>query len=157
MVPDRRRGVETQRVALAGHSHSRFPDRLLRHGNCDELPFPSEAALYAEYRLSVPSRITETTAKSRGCSSGRRCDADFGNPLNLLVSVPCLSYGDAADQERQLCEFILRGIGLNEAASAARSIVDRSNNNAVKVTYGFQRKRPNLRFAIRLQGRGGGS
>jgi hypothetical protein len=30
--------------------------------------------------------------------------------------VPCLSYGNAADLERQLCEFILRGIGLNEAA-----------------------------------------
>ena len=34
--------------------------------------------------------------------------------------VPCLSYGNAADLERQLCEFILRGIGLNEAASASR-------------------------------------
>jgi TetR/AcrR family transcriptional regulator, transcriptional repressor of aconitase len=30
--------------------------------------------------------------------------------------VPCLSYGNAAGLERQLCEFILRGIGLNEAA-----------------------------------------
>jgi AcrR family transcriptional regulator len=53
------------------------------------------------------------------------------NPLNLfwlahhtvlmmalarLPSVPCLSYGEAADLERQICEFILRGIGLNEAA-----------------------------------------
>jgi AcrR family transcriptional regulator len=35
--------------------------------------------------------------------------------LARLPSVPCLSYGDA-DLERQLCEFILRGIGLNEAA-----------------------------------------
>jgi AcrR family transcriptional regulator len=33
--------------------------------------------------------------------------------------VPCLSYGNAADLERQLCEFILRGIGLNEAAIAS--------------------------------------
>jgi len=78
---------------------------------------------------------------------------DFGNPLNPLVSVPCLSYGDAADLDRQLCEFILRGIGLDEGAMA----LDWSNSNVVKVTYGFQRKRPNLRFAIRLQGRGGGS
>jgi TetR/AcrR family transcriptional regulator, transcriptional repressor of aconitase len=54
-----------------------------------------------------------------------------GKPLNLfwfahhtvlmaalarLPAVPCLSYGDAADLERQLCEFILRGIGLNETA-----------------------------------------
>jgi AcrR family transcriptional regulator len=36
-----------------------------------------------------------------------------------LPSVACLSYGDAADLERQLCEFILRGIGLNEAVIAS--------------------------------------
>jgi AcrR family transcriptional regulator len=36
--------------------------------------------------------------------------------LSRLPAVPCLSYGEAADFERQLCEFILRGIGLNEAA-----------------------------------------
>jgi AcrR family transcriptional regulator len=39
--------------------------------------------------------------------------------LSRLPSVPCLSYGDAADLERQLCEFILRGIGLNETAVAS--------------------------------------
>jgi AcrR family transcriptional regulator len=36
--------------------------------------------------------------------------------LARLPAVPCLSYGNAVDLERQLCEFILRGIGLNEAA-----------------------------------------
>jgi AcrR family transcriptional regulator len=36
--------------------------------------------------------------------------------LTRLPVVPCLSYGNAGDLERQLCEFILRGIGLNEAA-----------------------------------------
>jgi AcrR family transcriptional regulator len=36
--------------------------------------------------------------------------------LARLPSAPCLSYGNAAEFERQLCEFILRGIGLNEAA-----------------------------------------
>jgi AcrR family transcriptional regulator len=56
-----------------------------------------------------------------------------GDPLNLfwfahhtalmaalvqLPSIPCLSYSNAVDLERQLCEFILRGIGLNEAAIA---------------------------------------
>jgi AcrR family transcriptional regulator len=39
--------------------------------------------------------------------------------LARLPSVPCLSYGNAADFERQLCEFILRGIGLNETAVAS--------------------------------------
>jgi TetR/AcrR family transcriptional regulator, transcriptional repressor of aconitase len=39
--------------------------------------------------------------------------------LARLPSVPCLPYGDAADLERQVCEFILRGIGLNETAIVA--------------------------------------
>jgi hypothetical protein len=36
--------------------------------------------------------------------------------LTHLPVVPCLPYGDGADFERQLCEFVLRGIGLNDAA-----------------------------------------
>jgi AcrR family transcriptional regulator len=36
--------------------------------------------------------------------------------LARLPAVPCLSYGHTGDLERQLCEFILRGIGLGEAA-----------------------------------------
>jgi TetR/AcrR family transcriptional regulator, transcriptional repressor of aconitase len=39
--------------------------------------------------------------------------------LARLPSVPCLSYANAADFEGQLCEFILRGIGLNETALAS--------------------------------------
>jgi AcrR family transcriptional regulator len=39
--------------------------------------------------------------------------------LTRLPAVSCLSYGNAAGLERQLCEFILRGIGLNEAAIAS--------------------------------------
>jgi AcrR family transcriptional regulator len=39
--------------------------------------------------------------------------------LARLPLVPCLSYGDAAGLDRQLCEFILRGIGLNETAIAS--------------------------------------
>ena len=39
--------------------------------------------------------------------------------VSRMPVVPCLSYGNAADLERQLCEFILRGIGLNEAAIAS--------------------------------------
>ncbi len=57
-----------------------------------------------------------------------------GEPLNLfwfahhtvltaalarLPAVPCLTYGEATDLERQLCEFILRGIGLRETAIAS--------------------------------------
>ena len=36
--------------------------------------------------------------------------------LTRLPATPCLVYGKAGDLERQLCEFLLRGIGLNEAA-----------------------------------------
>jgi AcrR family transcriptional regulator len=36
--------------------------------------------------------------------------------LTRLPVVPCLAYGNAAGLERQLSEFILRGIGLNETA-----------------------------------------
>jgi hypothetical protein len=36
--------------------------------------------------------------------------------LSRLPGVPCLSYGNSVDLERQLCEFLLRGIGLHEDA-----------------------------------------
>jgi TetR/AcrR family transcriptional regulator, transcriptional repressor of aconitase len=36
--------------------------------------------------------------------------------LSRLPTVPCLPYGNTTDLERQLCEFLLRGIGLHEAA-----------------------------------------
>ena len=39
--------------------------------------------------------------------------------LTRLPAIPCLDYGNAAGLERQLCQFILRGIGLNEAAIAS--------------------------------------
>ena len=39
--------------------------------------------------------------------------------LTRLPAVPCLAYGNAADLERQLTQFILRGIGLTEAAIAS--------------------------------------
>jgi TetR/AcrR family transcriptional regulator, transcriptional repressor of aconitase len=39
--------------------------------------------------------------------------------LTRLPSTPCLTYGDVADSERQLGEFVLRGIGLTEAAIAS--------------------------------------
>jgi len=39
--------------------------------------------------------------------------------LMRLPATPCLAYGNANDLERQLCEFLLRGIGLNQAAIAS--------------------------------------
>jgi AcrR family transcriptional regulator len=72
-----------------------------------------------------------------------------GEPLNLfwfahhtalmaalarLPAVPCLSYGDAGGLERQLCQFILRGIGLNETAIAPHLDRDMSPNPGQPVT-----------------------
>jgi AcrR family transcriptional regulator len=36
--------------------------------------------------------------------------------MTRLPATPCLAYGKTNDLELQLCEFLLRGIGLNEAA-----------------------------------------
>jgi AcrR family transcriptional regulator len=54
--------------------------------------------------------------------------------LARLPAVPCLAYGDAAGLERQLCEFILRGIGLNEAAIASHLDRDSARPPGQKVT-----------------------
>jgi AcrR family transcriptional regulator len=36
--------------------------------------------------------------------------------VTRLPTIPCLFYGEGVDLERQLCEFVLRGIGVNNAA-----------------------------------------
>jgi len=43
----------------------------------------------------------------------------FMAALTRLPSVPCLTYANPVAFERQICEFILRGIGLNETAVAS--------------------------------------
>jgi hypothetical protein len=53
--------------------------------------------------------------------------------LSRLPATPCLSYADSVDIERQTCEFILRGIGLKEAAIAAhldRDMLERATRPA---------------------------
>jgi TetR/AcrR family transcriptional regulator, transcriptional repressor of aconitase len=54
--------------------------------------------------------------------------------LARLPSVPSLPYGNAADFERQICEFILRGIGLTEAAVASYLDPELSPNPGQPVT-----------------------
>jgi AcrR family transcriptional regulator len=53
--------------------------------------------------------------------------------LTRQPSAPCLSYGNSADLERQLCEFILRGIGLNETALACHLDREQSPNPGQRV------------------------
>ncbi|MBU6461736.1 MAG: TetR/AcrR family transcriptional regulator [Bradyrhizobium sp.] len=50
--------------------------------------------------------------------------------LSRIPAVPCLSYGNAPDLERQLCEFLLRGIGLHEAALTSHLSSGRSSDPA---------------------------
>jgi AcrR family transcriptional regulator len=54
--------------------------------------------------------------------------------LTRLPAIPCLSYGVKDDLEHQLCEFLLRGIGLNDAAIAAHLSRDLSQIPAPPVT-----------------------
>jgi len=87
--------------------------------------------LYAKIGKLIGSMFTASLDRAVAAGDASRIGTE---PLNLfwfahhtvlmaalarLPAVPCLNYGDAADLERQLCEFILRGIGLNQAAIAS--------------------------------------
>ena len=54
--------------------------------------------------------------------------------LTRLPAVPCLAYGNATDLEGQLCRFILRGIGLSDAAIASHLDCELSPNSGQSVT-----------------------
>ena len=71
---------------------------------------------------SVISWLRVTPAPARSSRRG----ALSAPALTRLPSVPCLSYGEKDQHERQLCEFLLRGIGLNDAAIAAHLTRDSS-------------------------------
>ena len=53
--------------------------------------------------------------------------------LTRLPAVPCLAYGNAADLERQLIQFILRGIGLTGAAISSHLGCELSPNSGQSV------------------------
>src|SRR6201985_2463648 len=54
--------------------------------------------------------------------------------LTQLPAGPCLFYRHVGDRDRQLCEFLLRGIGLKEAAIAEYLIHESSQIPAAPVT-----------------------
>jgi AcrR family transcriptional regulator len=87
--------------------------------------------LYAKIGKLIGSMFTASLDRAVAAGDASRIGTE---PLNLfwfahhtvlmaalarLPAVPCLNYGGAADLERQLCEFILRGVGLNQAAIAS--------------------------------------
>ena len=87
--------------------------------------------LYAKIENLIGKVFVESLQRAVAAGDAVPCASD---PLNLfwfahhsvmtaaltrLPATPCLVYGKANDLERQLCEFLLRGIGLNDAAIAA--------------------------------------
>src|SRR3954463_7191974 len=115
-VPDAPDQEEAQRLRLMVSSH-------LDDGEFARLLFEKVGALIGPvFTRSLERAVTAGDAARVG-----------REPLNLfwfahhtvlmaalarLPSVPCLDYANAPDVERQICEFILRGIGLNEAGIA---------------------------------------
>jgi AcrR family transcriptional regulator len=113
-VPDEQ---EAQRIRLMATSH-------LDDGEFARL-------LYAKVGNLIAPVFTASLDRAVAAGDASRIGTE---PLNLfwfahhtvlmaalarLPAVPCLSYGNATNLERQLCEFLLRGIGLNEAAIAS--------------------------------------
>jgi len=103
--------------------------RLMTSSHLDDGEFAR--LLYAKVGTLIGPVFTASLDRAVASGDASRIG---GEPLNLfwfahhtvlmaaltrLPSVPCLPYGNAADLERQLCEFILRAIGLNETAVAS--------------------------------------
>jgi AcrR family transcriptional regulator len=112
--------------------------RLMVSSHLDDGEFAR--LLYAKVGDLVGSAFTASLERAVAAGDAAQTGCD---PLNLfwfahhavlmttlarLPSVPCLAYGSAAGLERQVCEFILRGIGLNETAVASHLDRDMSLN-----------------------------
>jgi len=123
---------EAQRLRLMASSH-------LSDGEFARLIYAKvETLIGAMFLASLEAAIAAGDASRIG-----------GEPLNLfwfahhtvltaaltrLPAAPCLIYGETKDLESQLSEFLLRGIGLNEAAIAAHLTGDLSQLTAPPVT-----------------------
>jgi len=87
--------------------------------------------LYAKVEKLIGGVFVTSLERAIAAGEAKRLG---GAPLNLfwfahhtvmsaamtrLAATHCLSYGDDARLDRQLCEFLLRGVGLTEAAIAS--------------------------------------
>jgi AcrR family transcriptional regulator len=87
--------------------------------------------LYAKIEKLIGDMFVASLERAIAAGEALRIGSD---PLNLfwfahhtvmsaamtrLPAAHCLTYGDAGHLDRQLCEFLLRGIGLTEAAIAS--------------------------------------
>ncbi|WP_051462890.1 TetR/AcrR family transcriptional regulator [Bradyrhizobium sp. URHA0013] len=103
--------------------------RLMTTSHLDDGEFAR--LLYAKIETLIGAAFVVSLERAVAARDARPYN---GEPLNLfwfahhtvmtaaltrLPATPCLAYGKANDLERQLCEFLLRGIGLNDAAIAS--------------------------------------
>lgn len=103
--------------------------RLMINSHLDDGEFVR--LLYEKIQGLIGSVFTKSLARSIEVGDASRVGHEVQNlfwfahhtalmvALTRLPAIPCLRYAGAADLERQLCEFILRGIGLSETAIAA--------------------------------------
>jgi AcrR family transcriptional regulator len=118
--------------------------RLMTTSHLDDGEFAR--LLYAKVGKLIGPVFATSLDRAVASGDASRIGAD---PLNLfwfahhtllmaalarLPLVPCLSYGNAAGLDRQLCEFILRGIGLNETAIASHLDCELSPDTGQSVT-----------------------
>src|SRR6478736_10392126 len=103
--------------------------RLMTTSHLDDGEFAR--LLYAKIETLIGAAFVASLERAVAAGDARPYN---GEPLNLfwfahhtvmtaaltrLPATPCLAYGKSNDLERQLCEFLLRGIGLNDAASVS--------------------------------------
>jgi hypothetical protein len=118
-----------QAVAAAPDQQEAQRIRLMVTSHLDDGEFAR--LIYEKIGNLIGPVFTASLARAVEAGDAGRIE---GEPLNLfwfahhtvlmatlarLPAVPCLSYGEPADFERQLCEFILRAIGLTETAVAS--------------------------------------
>jgi AcrR family transcriptional regulator len=123
------RGLVRHFLAITGDEQEAQRLRLMATSHLDDGEFAR--LLYGKVGDLIGPVFTASLERAVAADEASRIGSE---PLNLfwfahhtvlmvalarLPTVPCLSYGNTGNLERQLCEFILRGIGLNETATAS--------------------------------------
>jgi AcrR family transcriptional regulator len=118
--------------------------RLMASSHLDDGEFAR--LIYAKIEKLIGAMFTASLDAAIAAGDASRIG---GEPLNLfwfahhtvltaaltrLPATPCLTYGNAKGLESQLSEFLLRGVGLNEAAIAAHLTGDLSQLATPAVT-----------------------
>ena len=103
--------------------------RLMATSHLDDGEFAR--LLYAKIETLIGAIFVASLERAVVAGDARPCSSEplilfwfahhtvMTTALTRLSATPCLVYGKADNLERQLCEFLLRGIGLNDAAIAS--------------------------------------